>query len=124
MKNLLFTLLALFILTSATPGLHPSNASKSFDFVPNETASTAVEIAANLFIKDYQLKDEFILEITPKLGWNKVSYYILDINKSIVGGGTLAPNHNTIILTKFPKGNYTIKLKSKNIIASKNFSIR
>lgn len=72
----------------------------------------------------YQRGNDYVLQVVPALYWEKVSYYILDKNKSILGGGSLAPHNNTIVLSKYPKGEYSICIRAKGAAVNKTFVIR
>lgn len=72
----------------------------------------------------YQRGNDYVLQVVPTLYWEKVNYYILDKNKSVLGGGILASHSNTIVLNKYPKGEYSICIRTKGAVVTKSFIIK
>ncbi|MBL7930486.1 MAG: hypothetical protein JNL60_01205 [Bacteroidia bacterium] len=94
---------------------------------PKTTKTEAIESEpSKLVVKSilgFQRGEEYIFQVVPTLYWDKVSYYILDKNRSVLGGGTLASSSNTIILSKYPKGEYSICLRTKGAFTTTRFVI-
>lgn len=121
MKNLavrLYVFLVLFLGNESYPclagPLHPG--------IKTPDTAAAFSSVVRSF-KAYKKGNEYILEIAPALQWEKVSYYIVDRNRSVLGGGSLAAVENTIVLSRYPEGEYKICLRTRDAVVSKTFVI-
>lgn len=71
----------------------------------------------------YKKNQQDFLQVNVNYTLMQAEYYILDANRSVVGGGKLSPYKNTILLDHFPAGAYTVKIKSGDLLASKQFTL-